>query len=172
MKRSEQCWRVLRKMAWTQRDRLTPDKACSARTRTRDRARWCRFSRGVRSLPFGFFSLEKHPARSVHNLENLSLDAAWLGADKRSALAPQLSGRASCPDKWGSSPPRVSNAWRSSGCSCRYESFSGPGNVRPVCQAFSGAVDAVPAQQSCHRPAQGAGVRLGQTFARHGPASL
>jgi hypothetical protein len=60
MKRSEQPGRVLRSVSLTHRDRLMPEMACSTRTRTRDRARLCRLSRRVSSLPFGFFLADKN----------------------------------------------------------------------------------------------------------------
>ena len=57
MKLSEQSARLLRNLSLTHRARLIPEMACSTRTRTRDRARLCRFSAGLSSVPFGFFHL-------------------------------------------------------------------------------------------------------------------
>ncbi len=59
MKRSKQSECVLCNVPLTHRHRLMPQIACSTLTRTWDKARLCRFSPGIRSLPRGFFRLMK-----------------------------------------------------------------------------------------------------------------
>lgn len=78
MKPSEHSGRVLRKTSFTQRERLIPLMACSTLTRTRDKARLCRFSPGVNSLPRGFFLVVEFLRHPVHTLETLCLcGGAW-----------------------------------------------------------------------------------------------
>lgn len=75
MNRSEQSGCVLRSVSLTQRDRLTPERACSTLTRMRQSARLRRFSSGVNSLPRGFFLAGDSLQRAAHNLGTLYLDA-------------------------------------------------------------------------------------------------
>lgn len=102
MKRSEQSGWVLRSLSLTHRDRLTPERACSTLTRTRESTRFRRLSCGVSALPRGFFSAGDSLEPEVDNLETLYPGTEWPCEDKQSAPGQPLSCHASCQHKLGS----------------------------------------------------------------------
>src|SRR5262245_45956486 len=101
MTRSEKPSFVFRKISFTLRQRLTPDRACSTLTRICESLRLVFFSFAVSSFLRGFFSVDRVCARSAHILENLYLCVKQSALDKKCSPCRPPSYHVFCRDRFG-----------------------------------------------------------------------
>src|SRR4029453_18745213 len=118
---------VLRKMSFTMRERFTPARACSTRTRTRDSLRLWRFWPRVNAPLRGFFSVDGSGALGAHTPETRCPYTGSCRGDSQSVQYPRSFCHAFFPHMFDSntrpvwswhSPPRCSYHCASCACHC------------------------------------------------------